>query len=65
MIQKTLVKDSSIEKNVYSKDNMVLCCYFCNNHKSDVVSLNDMRLYFGEKMFHFLIDKYELITNNK
>lgn len=58
-------KDSSIEKNVYSKDNMVLCCYFCNNHKSDVVSLNDMRLYFGEKMFHFLIDKYELITNNK
>ena len=58
-------KDSSIEKNVYSKDNMVLCCYFCNNHKSDVVSLNDMRLYFGEKMFIFLIEKYEFMTKNK
>lgn len=54
-------RDSSFENNVYSKDNMVLCCYFCNNHKSDVVSLNDMRLYFGEKMFLFLIDKYESI----
>jgi hypothetical protein len=54
-------RDSSKEKNVYSKDNMVLCCYFCNNHKSDVVSLIDMRHYFGEKMFLFLIDKYESI----
>ena len=31
-------KDSSKENNIYSKENMVLCCYFCNNHKSDVVS---------------------------
>lgn len=54
-------RDSSTEKNVYTKDNMVLCCYFCNNHKSDVVSSNDMRLYFGKQMFLFLIDKYESI----
>ena len=53
--------DSSFENNIYSKDNMVLCCYFCNNHKSDVVSSNDMRHYFGKQMFQFLIDKYESI----
>jgi hypothetical protein len=27
--------------NVYSKDNCVLACYFCNNDKSDVFSEND------------------------
>ena len=58
-------KDSSKDKNVYSKENMVLCCYFCNNHKSDVVSSFDMRMYFGEKMFLFLIDKYVLILKSK
>lgn len=55
-------RDSSFENNIYSKENMVLCCYFCNNHKSDVVSSNDMRLYFGKQMFQFLIDKHESIT---
>jgi len=54
-------RDSSFENNIYSKENMVLCCYFCNNHKSDVVSSNDMRLYFGKQMFQFLIDKHESI----
>ena len=58
-------RDSSTKKNVYTKDNMVLCCYFCNNHKSDVVSVKDMRYYFGEKMFQFLIDKYESIMKSK
>ncbi|NBW59608.1 MAG: hypothetical protein EBR41_03440 [Crocinitomicaceae bacterium] len=58
-------RDSSIENNVYSKDNMVLCCYFCNNHKSDVISSYDMRGFFGEQMFLFLIDKYESIIKTK
>ena len=60
-------RDSTKENNVYSNDNMVLCCYFCNNHKSDVVSSFDMRRYFGEKIFLFLIDKYLSIlkTNEK
>ena len=58
-------RDSSIENNVYSKDNMVLCCYFCNNHKSDVISSYDMRDFFGEQMFLFLIDKYESIIKTK
>jgi len=55
-------RDARSEKNIYSKDNMVLCCYFCNNHKSDVISSNDMRHYFGESMFQFLTEKYNLIT---
>jgi hypothetical protein len=54
-------RDSSRENNLYSKENMVLCCYFCNNHKSDVITSLDMRGYFGEQMFLFLIDKYESI----
>jgi hypothetical protein len=58
-------RDSSFENNVYSKDNMVLCCYFCNNHKSDVISSYDMRGFFGESMFLFLIDKYESIIKTK
>jgi hypothetical protein len=57
--------DSSIHNNVYSKENMVLCCYFCNNHKSDVLSSKEMRQYFGEPMFLFLIDKYKSITKTK
>lgn len=58
-------RDSTKENNLYSNDNMVLCCYFCNNHKSDVVSSFDMRLYFGEKIFLFLIDKYLSILKTK
>lgn len=58
-------KDSSKENNIYSKENMVLCCYFCNNHKSDVISSYDMRGYFCEQMFRFLIDKYKTIIKTK
>jgi hypothetical protein len=46
------------DKNVYTKENMVLCCYFCNNHKSDVISVKDMRKHFGKSTFNFLIEKY-------
>ena len=56
-------KDSKGENNVYSKDNMVWCCYFCNNHKSDVVSSKDMRKYFGESMYNYLSDKVKQINN--
>ena len=58
-------KDSRTEKNVYTKDNIVLCCYFCNNHKSDVISLEHMRHFFGESMFSFLIDRYEYLNKFK
>lgn len=58
-------KDSSFLGNVYSKDNMVLCCYFCNNHKSDVISPEDMRFFFGKPIFQFLMNKFEYLTKNK
>ena len=56
-------KDSKGENNVYSKDNMVLCCYFCNNHKSDVISSKDMRDYFGESIYNYLTDKVKQISS--
>ena len=52
------------ESNVYTKENMVLCCYFCNNHKSDVISVVDMRKYFGQKMFEFLMAKYQQVIKH-
>jgi len=56
-------KDSKGENNVYSKDNMVLCCYFCNNHKSDVISALEMRGYFGESMYNYLLHKVKQINS--
>lgn len=53
------------ESNVYTKENMVLCCYFCNNHKSDVISVDDMRNYFGQPMFKFLMSKYKEVKSKK
>jgi hypothetical protein len=58
-------KDATTGNNIYSKENMVLCCYFCNNHKSDVISSKDMRFYFGKPMFLFLIEKFESLTKSK
>ena len=45
------------KENIYTKENMVLCCYYCNNHKSDVISAEEMRRYFGESMYNYLLDK--------
>ena len=56
-------KDSKGKNNIYSKDNMVLCCYFCNNHKSDVITSKDMRGYFGESMYNYLSDKVKHINS--
>jgi hypothetical protein len=58
-------KNANNNFNVYNESNIVLCCYFCNNHKSDVISSDDMRLYFGEKMFNYLILQYNKLSKNK
>ena len=52
-------KDSTINENEYRSDNIVFCCYFCNNHKSDVMTAGDMRSYFGKSMYKFLTDKFK------
>jgi len=58
-------KNAENNYNVYNKNNIVLCCYFCNNHKSDVISSEDMRLFFGEKMFNYLISQFNKLPKNK
>lgn len=40
--------------NEYSRDNCVLACYFCNNHKSDIISEEDHRKYFSDKIAEYL-----------
>lgn len=55
-------KETKGGKNIYSTDNMVLCCYYCNNHKSDVISAVEMREYFGESMYNYLSDKVKHIN---
>jgi hypothetical protein len=54
-------KDARQGNNIYNDNNIVLACYFCNNHKSDVVSCDDMRFYFGKAMFQFLLSQYNLV----
>ncbi|AZZ37455.1 hypothetical protein CIK05_11845 [Bdellovibrio sp. qaytius] len=39
--------ESTDEKNIYSKENCVLACYYCNNDKSYVYSSVDYKNYFG------------------
>jgi hypothetical protein len=56
-------EDATRNNNNYSKDNMVLSCYFCNNHKSDVISSVDMKEFFGEKMYMFLMSKYNYVIS--
>ena len=48
--------DRLLPKEKYSRDNCVLCCYFCNNDKSDVFSGADY-LRFRENRITFLKNK--------
>lgn len=36
-------------KDKYSKDNCVLCCYFCNNDKSDVFDGNEYSKFLNNR----------------
>ena len=40
--------------NNYSESNCALACYFCNNHKSDVITKEDFSTYFKEPMKLYL-----------
>lgn len=35
----------------YSSDNCALCCYFCNNDKSDIFNEKQYRTFIGEEGF--------------
>jgi hypothetical protein len=45
------------KSNIYSKTNCVLACYFCNNHKSDIISADDFKKYFAPSIREYLADK--------
>lgn len=45
--------------NQYSPENCVLACYFCNNHKSDIISEEDHIKYFAKPIGQYLEDKYK------
>ena len=51
--------------NQYSEENCVLACYFCNNHKSDIISEEDHRLYFAPQIRKFLDYKYAELQKQK
>lgn len=56
----------------YSKDNCVLCCYFCNNDKSDIFSADQYIEFIGGDMvnkinnprYRFLISLHNNICTN-
>lgn len=47
-------------KGKYSRDNSVLCCYFCNNDKSDVFNSEDY-LKFRNNRLEFLKEKLKKV----
>ena len=57
---KTLeIERTNSETNEYSAENCVLACYFCNNHKSDIISEKDHRDYFAVKIGEYLRYKHQ------
>ncbi|AKD04307.1 hypothetical protein PKOR_15935 [Pontibacter korlensis] len=44
--------------NLYTAENCVLACYFCNNHKSDIISEEDHCQYFAPQIRVYLEAKY-------
>ncbi len=52
--------------NEYSQENCTLACYFCNNHKSDIISAEDHKTYFAPAIGKYVSVKYnEMIGNDK
>lgn len=54
-------KDSML--NEYNKNNCIMACYFCNNHKSDIISEDEHIKYFANSIYTYLTEKWE--TSNK
>jgi hypothetical protein len=52
------------KSNNYSIENCVLACYFCNNHKSDIITEKEHREYFAPQIRKYLEDKYKELTQS-
>lgn len=42
--------DRKVPKGAYSETNSVLCCYFCNNEKSDVFYGDEYKAFFQNRV---------------
>jgi hypothetical protein len=51
--------------NEYSKENCVLACYLCNNHKSDLITEEEHLEYFAPAIRKFLEDKFNNLNDNR
>lgn len=49
--------------NIYNEDNCKLACYFCNNHKSDIITREEHAKYFSSSIYRYLNDLYSDIIN--
>lgn len=45
------------KSNQYTPKNCVFACYFCNNHKSDIITAKDQKKYFAKSIRQYLEDK--------
>lgn len=53
--------DSS--SNQYTEDNCGLACYFCNNHKSDIITQAEHKKYFAPSIKKYIDDLYSQLFN--
>lgn len=56
--------DTSNDNNKYNKSNCKLACYFCNNHKSDVISQEHYDEFFAKPMREYLEKISKMKKNN-
>lgn len=47
------------KQNQYTESNCALACYFCNNHKSDIITRSEHQDYFSESISKYINDLYQ------
>ena len=52
------VERKNANTNEYSRENSILACYFCNKHKSDIISYDDHMELFAPKIGEYLTNLY-------
>jgi len=57
-------RDSQASKNIYTKENCVLACYFCNNDKSQIFTESDYFDYLKDRK-SFFEQKHKSLKNGK
>ncbi len=50
--------------NLYNSENCKLACYFCNNHKSDLITKEHYKKYFATQMKNYLEEISQIKNQN-